>query len=264
MAAEIQISTCIPFVMLNAERSKVKLISRLLQFKHHFKNGIIYSHKNANKWQQDKLGLSRNAIRSNVQKFIDKGWAERKGSLVFLKGKRDLGRLYKQTGKRRKYVQIDVTKNIVEQLRYALLKTKVEQIVHAKSGGEALSSSQKKTKVFQNQKKSLRESYVPLSGTKLGQVFGCSRSNAAIIAKKMNRSGKLRIKRAKIEFLQFCRPSEWDHRHLWWNKEELVSECFYYNGAIFRLMANQYKLVEEPCMKKLVFDLLKYAKKMTT
>jgi hypothetical protein len=249
--------------MLNAEKRDVRLIAHFFLFKRVFSNGIIYKFKNCGPEHQKMLGLSRNTIKKIIDRFINKGWAERRGPLVFLKGKRELADRYAvKISDKRAYVSLNPEENIVDQLRLALLTTKIDQSIYAKAGAEARDTRLKK-KIIQHKIQKLRESFMPLSGRRMAVVFGGSKSNAGNIVKKLASQGKVNIQKAQIKFVTHCDEFVWSQRDSWWFSALDVRECFLYKGCVFWIGSNRYQLVRPKDYRKELSSLLKQTRNLT-
>lgn len=222
----------IPFIFIKDNANRLRLVAHFINFKKTFRNGIIYKYKNCSKYQQDKLGLSRNTIKKLISQFIELGWAEKKGELVFLKGKLSLAE--SEYGSL-KLIRIQNDVDTLTQLQYVLIKSKINQINYRISRKEALQKSIRRKFL-----KILKESYTRLPCKTIANIFHCSKSTATNILKKSVKKKLLKVKKSEKQFLGFCSFNKWLHKELWWDFQEPMCNCFFYKGKIYALTPNQY------------------------
>lgn len=230
--------------MLSKLRSTKDLrsLANLVHLKKCYPSGLIFRYRNCHADRIVRTGWSRTKFDRVLADFKARGWVKTTSRAIYVIGRAKLDSMYRDGAakSRVKYITLDTEKDIVSQLRYQLIRTKVDQISYKKASTEAQAKGIQK-KYYQI----LREAYHPLSSTTLSKTFSCSKSTARNIVKRLKKSKKIRVKKSKKVFLGFCSFSQWIYRHLWWNFKESVNRCFYCNGAIYFNDMNRYKLVEQ-------------------
>lgn len=222
----------VPFLFIKDNANRLRTVAHFINFKKTFRNGIIYKYKNCSKYHEQKLGLSRNTIKKLISQFIELGWAEKKGELVFLKGKSSLAE--SEYGSL-KLIRIQKDTDVLTQLQYVLIKSKINQINYRISRKEALQKSIRRKFL-----KILKESYTRVPCKTVANIFNCSKSTATNILKKSVKKNLLKVKKSEKQFLGFCSFTKWLHKELWWDFKEPMCNCFIYKGKIYALTPNQY------------------------
>jgi len=190
LALSTEISKSIPFSVLNECPREVKLLRYFAIFKQAYPNGKIYHYKGCWENRAKRTGISRGTFNTTVQRFIDKGWASKQGKTIILKGKHEISEQVNPNGTGfHRFVKIDTSQNIVDQLRAALLQTKINRIHYSKSRKEA-----RNKKVRKKYLAHLRGAYTPISKNKLAEVFGGSKSNASNIVKNLKKAKLFKVK----------------------------------------------------------------------
>jgi len=252
IAPTTEISKSVSFNLLNANPREVKLIGYFAIFKKAYPNGKIYHYKGCWKNRAERTGVSRNTFRRIISEFTERGWAEKHGKTIVLKGKEAISALYATNDtETRRYLKIDTSKDIVAQLRMALLQTKINQINYSKSKAEARDKKvRKKYYAF------LRAAPTPISMNKLAEVFGGKKSNVANITKKLRKEKMLKVKKFKAKIVDFCTAAKWELRHHWWNFTESISSCFFHKGIIWTKRCKEYLPIKGSTDEQKVNNLL--------
>lgn len=252
LASQTEISKSIPFNLLNAHPKEVKLIGYLAVFKKAYPNGKIYDYKGMWEDRRERTGVCRNTFNRIIREFIERGWAEKHGKTIILTGKEAISELYTVNDtETRRYVKIDTSKDIVAQLRMALLQTKINRIHYSQSRKEARDKKvRKKYLAF------LRAAHTPISMNKLADVFGGKKSNVANITKKLRKERLLKVKKFKAKVLGFCTAAKWELRHEWWNFKESINSCFIHKGIIWTKRCKEYLPWKGQTMTEKVNNLL--------
>ncbi len=223
----------VPFLFIKDNANRLRTVAHFINFKKTFRNGIIYKYKNCSKYHEQKLGLSRNTIKKQISLFIELGWAEKKGELIFLKGKKYLAQT---TRNKLTYTKIDLSQDILSQLKYKLVKSKINQVNYRITTKEALSKSIRK-----KLRRIFKGSFTSVSCKTIAKIFNCSRSTASLILKKLVSTDFLEVIKSEKEFITFCTSEGWKHRESWWNLPVKHTSCYFYKGVIYSNLPNKYK-----------------------
>lgn len=220
------------------------MLKAYVLLKNQYPNGVVYTGKIDWKERQQRTGLSKSTFNRWADKLIknDLAYIDEKSGVLRITGKHHatetLTKHKTQTDSFR-YLKIDVTKDIILQIRKAIVKTKIDQVRRGYANSQARDSNTRK-----KYSRFLREAMMRVSNSAFAKSLKGSKSNAYYVLKKLESADELIIKRHKVVFLGTCSCKvKWEHRKNWLKVDKKnLKYCFLYKNKILMRIPNSYKI----------------------